>query len=265
MKAKEMLPGVLHFRDEVGVHCTLLIGERAALLVDTGYGLENPWPTLRSATSLPVQVILTHGHHDHALGARWYQEVRMLPQDAPVFARYTAVAYRERVLRMEDGKCRPDDKEEYLAAQYAMPKPLRAETIELGGLQAQVIPCPGHTPGSAVVYVPQRKLLLTGDNWNPCAWLFFPEALPIRAYRDNLKKLLALPFERMLCPHFGEMVPRAALEGYLSGLTEEAIAAAHPVTISPYEAIDTHELLLPGGQTLIFDAAKAATEGALRS
>ncbi len=69
----------------------------------------------------------------------------------------------------------------------------------------------------------------------------------------------------MLCPHFGEMVPRAALEGYLSGLTEEAIAAARPVTISPYEAIDTHELLLPGGQTLIFDAAKAATEGALRS
>ena len=41
---------------------------------------------------------------------------------------------------------------------------MKPGVIDLGGLTAQIIEAPGHTPGSAVVYVPERKLLLSGDD-----------------------------------------------------------------------------------------------------
>ena len=37
------------------------------------------------------------------------------------------------------------------------------ETLDLGGVTARVIHCPGHTPGSVAVYLPRQELLLSGD------------------------------------------------------------------------------------------------------
>ena len=78
---------------------------------------------------------------------------------------------------------------------------MKPGVIDLGGLTAEIIEAPGHTPGSAVVYVPEWKLLLSGDDWNPCTWLFFPQALGLREYRSNMRGIQQLPFEKVLCPH----------------------------------------------------------------
>ena len=67
--ALQVLPDVYHIQDCMGVCMTLLVGKDRALLVDTGYGLENVLEMTASITALPVTVLLTHAHHDHALGA----------------------------------------------------------------------------------------------------------------------------------------------------------------------------------------------------
>ena len=87
---KEALPGVFHIRDGMGVCMTLLRGEKRALLVDTGYGAEDVAAFVRTLTDLPLTVVLTHGHHDHALGSRWFGEVHLLPEDFPVYETSTA-------------------------------------------------------------------------------------------------------------------------------------------------------------------------------
>ena len=253
---REVLPGVRHIEDGMGVCMTLLTGGERALLVDTGYGLEDVAACVRSLTGLPLTVLLTHHHHDHAMGARWFPETLMFSEDRADWPLYTGAEQRARVLA-QAGSRGLTAAGDLLAADIPVPRALEEGPIALGGLTAEVILCPGHTPGSAVIWVPERKLLLTGDDWNPCTWLFFPAALPVRDYLRRMRALLELPFEHVLCSHQPSLFPREALETFLASLTEETLRDARPVTIGPYEAIDTRQAALPGGQALVFDWAKA--------
>ena len=63
-------PGVTHITDIMGVSFTLVEGEDSALLLDAGYGLEDVAAYIGTLTGKPVELILSHGHHDHMLGAR---------------------------------------------------------------------------------------------------------------------------------------------------------------------------------------------------
>ena len=254
---RELLPGVHHIEDCMGVCFTLIVGERRALLVDAGYGLEDVSAFVRGITALPVTLWLTHGHHDHAHGARWFGSARIHPDEVPVYETYSSERWMDHVLEGARQNGVAVDEAAWRSRPMPAPEAVPGEEIDLGGLTARVVPCPGHTPGSAVVFVPERGLLLTGDDWNPCTWLFFPEALPVRRYRDNARRLLELPFERVLCPHRTELYPRRMPEAFLNGLTDGVIAAAKPVdTGAPYGA-NTCEAALPEGQVLVFDYDKA--------
>lgn len=254
--AHEALPGVFHIEDALGVCMTLLVGDERALLVDAGYGVEDVRAFARTLTDKPLSLLLTHAHHDHALGARWFDSALLFHEDAPLLPVYTGEAQRLRVLSQLHEKGLSTDVG-FMTNAVPAPSLLAEGDIALGGLTARALRCPGHTPGSAAVYVPERRLLLTGDAWNPCAWLFFPEALPAREALCNLRRLLSLPFERVLCPHRRELYPREALERFVSGLTEDALRRAETVELPPYEAIDTRRATLPDGQALVFDWAKA--------
>ncbi len=255
-KSSEIFPGVFHIEDALGVCMTLLVGEDRALLVDAGYGVEDVRGFVETLTERPVTLLLTHAHHDHALGARWFSGALLSAGDIPLIPRYTGRQQRERVLSQARFRgLQPAG--DFMADSLPPLFPLGREPVDLGGLTAVPLPCPGHTPGSAAVYVPERRLLLTGDAWNPCTWLFFPEALPVGEALGNLRRLLELPFDTVLCPHSFTPHPRAKLRQFLDGLTEDALRAAPPVDIPPYEKIDTRRAVLPDGQELIFDGGKA--------
>ena len=253
---KHVAPGVTHIRDAMGVCMTLLEGEKSALLVDTGYGTEDVSAFVRTLTEKPLSVLLTHNHHDHAMGARWFAQTLMFPEDAAEWPVFTGLDKRRVVLGQAMAKGLPVTEADFLSGECRMPLPANKGAYDLGGLTAAVLPCPGHTPGSCVVYVPEHKLLLTGDDWNPCTWLFFEAALPVRAYRENVRRLQALPFERVLCSHQMECFPRAKFDAFVDSLTDEVLDAAHPVTIGGYEHIDTRQADVTDGQILVFDWAK---------
>ena len=251
-----VLPGVYHIADGMGVCQTLLVGEREALLVDAGYGIENIRQVVEGITSLPYRVILTHGHHDHVLGAQWFDETWMFPEDQEDFAEFTGEPTRRRILDSAKSKGLPMDEEAYLAATIPMPKPLSEQTIDLGGITAQIIHVPAHTPGSCVVYVKERQLLLTADDWNPCTWAFFPKALPAQVFRRNVRQLFALPFEHVLCSHQPTLFDRSVMEAFFTGITDEVLAAAPRVTIGGWETTNTHEASPAEGQVFVFDYDK---------
>jgi len=255
---REVLPGVFHIRDAMGVYMTLLAGDERALLVDCGYGLEDVAAFVRTLTDKPLTVLLTHAHHDHALGAMWFERTVIFEQDRAEFSVYTGEAQRRRVAAQAREKGL-DVPQSYLTKTIPMPGRLEAGRIDLGGMTVQVILCPGHTPGSAVIAVPERRLLLTGDDWNPCTWLFFPEALSAQAYRRNVRTLLDLPFDHVLCSHREALYPRAALEEFLAGLTDEALRAAKKVSLG--HPADTREAVPAPGQQFVFDYVKADLDG----
>lgn len=252
----EVLPGVFHIRDGMGVCMTLLAGEKQALLFDAGYGVEDVHAFVRTLTDKPLTVILSHGHHDHAIGARWFDKTYMFAEDIPDFLTYTGERQRGIVKGQAEGK-RLLVVQDYLTFAPSVPENLQEGAIDLGGMTAQVIHCPGHTPGSAVIYVAERKLLLSADDWNPCTWLFFPAALGAQEHRANVRRLMQLPHTHVLCSHQPMLFERSMMDDFLNGLTDDVLRSAKPVDITPYEAIDTHQAELPHGQIFVFDWAKA--------
>lgn len=252
-EVNRVCPGVTHIRDAMGVCMTLIEGTQAALLVDTGYGTEDVAAFVRTLTDKQLTVLLTHNHHDHAMGSRWFDSTLMFAEDQDEWLVFNGEAKRRVVLGQAIGKGLDVTEAGFLAGECSMPLPANKGKYDLGGMTAEVIPCPGHTPGSCVVYVPERKLLLTGDDWNPCTWLFFEAALPVCQYRENVSRLLALEFEHVLCSHQLDCFPRSKFEAFVNGLTDVALDASKPVTIGSYEHINTHQADVADGQILVFD------------
>ncbi|MFC4347857.1 MBL fold metallo-hydrolase [Kordiimonas lipolytica] len=101
------------------------------------------------------QILLTHGHLDHAGGAKDIKEKLGLPIIGP----------------HKDDKFWLDQIEEH-AANYNMPG-LRCCTpdqwlddgdgVKVGNVTLQVIHAPGHTPGHVVFFEPTHKVAFVGD------------------------------------------------------------------------------------------------------
>ena len=126
----------------------LVKGDERAALIDSGSGFGSLRRVVDGLTALPLTVLFTHGHMDHAMGAGEFGEVRMNPQDIPVFCDHARPDYRRAFLRVT---CR--EKADTLpmvpAADPGQFRPLAdGDSFDLGGLHLDVFGCPGHTPGS---------------------------------------------------------------------------------------------------------------------
>ena len=248
--ARELYPGVVQVRDPLGVHMTLLIGREEALLFDAGYGILDLHTFVRLLTSLPLTLVLSHGHHDHALGAMHFPESLMLPEDLPVFREYTGPAVRNRIAGAAG--LEGTERNAYLSAGIREPQALSSDFFDLGGLGARIVRTPGHTPGSLAVYVPERELLLLGDNWNPQTWVFFPESLGVRTYAASFRSLMALPFKTALAPHAENMLEKDSLLRFAGGLNETGFASAKPVRMQGYEHLPARAFEPAPGAMLVF-------------
>ncbi len=248
-------PGIGHIEDAMGVCMTLLTGSGRALLFDTGYGLENVKTGIGRITSLPLTVLLSHGHHDHAMGALWFPSVQIAEKDLPVFRKYTSEPWRLHVLRQAEAKglSGPTD---YSTRPVAEAHVLDWEESDLGGLTVQALQLPGHTPGSVMLLVREHGCLITGDNWNPETWCFFPEAEPVQILRRSLQTVLTLDFHHVLCSHQHRLFERAKLEQFVEALTDENLRNALPTDHGKAYGVDSRVLEIPGGQRLVFDYAK---------
>ena len=72
-KVIDMGDEIYHIWEPAGVASSLIIGKKKALLIDTGYGYGDLKAVVESLTDLPVQVVNTHCHLDHAGGNYQFQ------------------------------------------------------------------------------------------------------------------------------------------------------------------------------------------------
>ena len=254
---QEVLPGVYHIQDAMGVHCTLLVGREEALLFDTGYGLYDVRAAVTEITPLPVHVLLSHGHHDHACGAVWFDQAWIHPADAALLAGYLGKESRERVLkqaRARNALGAGYDELAYATMGAGNIQPVPDYAMDLGSMEVRVLPVPGHSAGSLCAYVPSRRLLLTGDNWNPTTWLFFRESASVRQYAQCMRAMDLSGVDYALASHEGSLVPGERLRQHVMGLTEEAFRQAQPDDVGRHYGIRTMSCHPEPGTALIFDA-----------
>src|SRR5512144_3125685 len=81
LKATTVADGVWRIDDHGGDNMYLVAGRSAALLIDTGLGVAKLADFVKTLTALPVTVVNTHGHPDHAGGNGQFGTVYAPPAD----------------------------------------------------------------------------------------------------------------------------------------------------------------------------------------
>ena len=106
------------------------------------------------------------------------------------------------------------------------------------------------------------QLLLTGDDWNPCTWMWFPCSLPVRQWHAAMTLLISqlenasgTEISHVLCSHQSAPRPGSELKAFLGYMTEDRLKAAEKVDMG--SPIDTRQVVCPEkGWVLLFDAGK---------
>ncbi len=176
-------------------------GSNKGALIDTGYGVGSLKNYIDTTFNIPYDVIITHGHVDHASGAEEWKEVYMNPLDYDLFYERTAFTFRKLSL----SKSYPDIKDEDFIPMYTGSfKDLEdGMTFDLGDITLEAYSAPGHTQGMMVILVKEDRVCLFGDACGVMTFIFRPECSTVEEYRNTLYKLKSIEdkFDRILRQH----------------------------------------------------------------
>jgi glyoxylase-like metal-dependent hydrolase (beta-lactamase superfamily II) len=183
----------------------LIVGQKRALLFDSGSGTHDISPVVASLTRLPVTVMVSHLHFDHLGGIAPFGHVAMI--DLP-----------QTRADVSDGWFRPSRYEYLGKADHRVPPRFKVAewlapgaVIDLGGRSLSVLSAPGHTPTSAALYDAGTHRLFIGDYIYPTTLYAFLPGASLAAYRQTAHRLLTtLPADTVLwtahCCRAGEGV-----------------------------------------------------------
>lgn len=160
--------------DESYQDCYLLIGRSRAVLIDALASLQEPSlvQEIRSRTALPVDVLLTHAHFDHA-----GQELSRLAEIDNVTL----------WLGEEDVPLYEADIHNGVPAS-AFRTFREGDTWDLGGVTLEAFRIAGHTPGSYAFLDRAGRRAFTGDAFG--IWLQLPHSLSMEVYRSELGRFI---------------------------------------------------------------------------
>jgi glyoxylase-like metal-dependent hydrolase (beta-lactamase superfamily II) len=174
----------------------LILGDKRAVLFDTGLGIGDIKRVVTALTPLPITVLNSHTHNDH-VGDNWeFDEIYGMDTD---FTRTnargsTADAQAELAPGSVCGELPADfDAKSYATRPFHITHFLHdGDTVDLGGRVLEIISTPGHTPDETCLLDRKNGLLLTGDNFYPGPiWLYRPET-DLDAYVGSITRIAAL-------------------------------------------------------------------------
>lgn len=168
-----------------GNYSYLILGERRAILFDSGPGLHDIKPVVEALTNLPVTVAASHLHFDHVGNMDRFKRVAML--DLPELRDNLG----------EDGVFRFGRYEHLGFVDGIKPPVVRVtdwwepgQKIELGGRTIEVLNTPGHTPYDVMLHDEENDQLFTGDLIYPTTLLALLPGSSRGAYLDSVTNLL---------------------------------------------------------------------------
>ncbi len=188
----------------MGEKIYVIEGEKSAMVIDTGMGIGSLKECICSFCSLPLIVVNTHGHPDHAGGNIEFENVYLHPDDFQLYRNMTSKEFRSSDIEKifgDDGKVYKDNlldlKENVL--------PLKeGDVFDLGSRTISVYKLEGHTKGSVVFYDSLTKWLFVGDAVSlKDTWLYLDYSTSLVRYRDSLSELLMnkLEIKQILSGH----------------------------------------------------------------
>lgn len=204
-KTEQVSPRVIRIFAFCGELAYLVLGDEKAALLDTGSGIGSLKACVDTLTSLPVTVLITHGHVDHAMGAGEFALVYMNRRDEYIYCPHADPAFRKAGLSMLLPGVSATEADLIPAPPADSYKNLQGgDSFDLGGVHIDVYDCPGHTLGSVVFLIREERTLLLGDACNEFTFMFDSYSTTIAEYRPALEALLAQvdgKYDRVLLSH----------------------------------------------------------------
>ena len=185
---------LIRIRDITETACYLVLGEQRAMLLDTGIGVGDLRGLVDSLTHLPYDVLLTHGHMDHAGGAAQFSDktVYLHLADRELMERSATVSVRRKFAMENAVGSYFTDSDMPPSLPPAQTMPLRdGQVFDLGGQHLTVIHTPGHTQGMCMVLMQEMRTILFGDGCGMLVLLLEDCASSVSQYVKTLEKLRA--------------------------------------------------------------------------
>lgn len=186
----------------VETNCYIVYHDRTkeAAIVDPGDEAPYLIEQCQNLGVKPVGILLTHGHFDHVMAV---EEIKA-EYHIPVYAceKENALLLDEN-LNMSKGYMRK-------SVSIQADKLLKdGEEFEMAGFKWKLIGTPGHTSGSACFYIPDEKVLLSGDTLFRDSYgrVDFPTSSTEDMIHSIVNVLFELPDDVMVYPgHMGVTV-----------------------------------------------------------
>jgi glyoxylase-like metal-dependent hydrolase (beta-lactamase superfamily II) len=223
----------------------LIVGQRRALLFDTGMGISDIHKVAAKLTALPIVVLNSHTHDDHVGGNWQFHTIYGMDTD---FTRSNARGSREDA----QAEITPDQlcgalPQGFNAKAYSTrPWKITAYThdgdrFDLGGRTLEVIATPGHTPDAISLIDRANGLLFTGDTYYPAPiWLFRPET-DLDAYAASIRRLATLTpqVKLVLGAHNIPVASPTVLSQLVAAFDAVRAGKVQPVPASPGKVLYT--------------------------
>ena len=211
----------------------LILGQKQALLFDTGMGMSDIKKVVAGLTQLPVSVLNSHTHNDH-VGDNW--------RFSDIYGMDTAFTRANAKGSSADARAElaPDeicgelpagfDPRSYATRPFRITRWIHSgEKIDLGGRILEVIATPGHTPDSISLWDAANGLLFTGDMYyaGPI-YLYRPET-DLDAYEASIAKMISLKPKLLLPAHNVPVADPAVLPRVLAAMRQVRSRKIRPV------------------------------------
>ncbi len=231
-------PGVFaiyepHQQEEVISY--LVLGNKQAVLFDTGMGISDIRKVATGLTKLPITVLNSHTHNDH-VGDNWRFSA-IYGMDLSFSRQNAKGSTADAQAELTAGSICGELPAGFAATSYAT-RPFHithwlhdGEKIDLGVRVLTVLSVPGHTPDSIALWDSANGLLFTGDMYYPgTIWLYRPET-DLDAYEASIKKMMDLkPRPTLLLPaHNVPVADPADLPRVLSAMQQTRSGKIKPV------------------------------------
>ena len=225
-KVKKIADKIWAIRDKTQVACYLVEGEKKALLIDTCWGLGNLAELVQSITSLPIKVVITHGHPDHVCGAFQFNDLYISNEDKNLLNTFYNKQTRKQLLenRFRDKYPAEFSKEKWINAELSNVSTVQeGDVFELGKRNLKVIAVPGHTPGSICLLDEENELLFSGDSVQTAPILMHLDtSLHLSTYFDSIVHLTSFEeaYDKILPAHGETPIDKTALDELINGISE---------------------------------------------